>query len=152
MGTNSSSKSCSIMGSSRVSLRDRYGVSFSFFRSFFARKNDCSGASFEVSQVLPKLLPGAVDVGLHRAEREFHDLRDLVVGIVLDVAQNDAGAVLGPEPGDRFFDRSPELARLQLLERRFAPTRNSYRCRPRAFRRHRVGRALDADGIDLPAA
>src|SRR5207248_11084631 len=38
MGTKSSSKSCSIMGSSRESLRVWYGRSFSYFRSDFACK------------------------------------------------------------------------------------------------------------------
>src|SRR3954467_9846608 len=104
MGTNSSSKSCSIMGSSRVCLRDRYGLSFRLFRSFLLAKTVVIGVSPLVPEVLSELLPGAVDVGLHRPQRELHYFGDLVVRIVLDVAQDDAGAIFGPQPGDRFFD------------------------------------------------
>src|SRR6266550_4464131 len=68
--------------------------------------------SFQVPQILPQYLARAVDVRLHRAKRELHDFRDLVVRIILDMAQDDAGAILGPEFGDRLFDLCPELSRL----------------------------------------
>ena len=73
--------------------------------------------SSEVSQVLPELLTGPVDVRLDGSQRELHDLGDLVVRIVLDVAQDDAGAILGAKLGDRGFDLGAELTRLQFFKR-----------------------------------
>src|SRR5712672_3484936 len=102
MGTNSSGKSCSIMGSSRDDLRARYGSGFSFFQVFFGSFLGCLGGrihviggSSKVPQILPQLLSCPVDVGLHSAKRELHDLRDLVVRVVLYVAEDDASAILG---------------------------------------------------------
>src|SRR5436190_8993775 len=149
MGTNSSSKSCSIMVSSRPHLRVWYGKVSWFLGPFLLAITAGKGKryagcgmrdaergepfrashpasriphprfpppSFQVPQILPQFLPRAVDVRLHRTKRELHDFRDLVVRVILDVAQDDAGAILGPEFGDRLFDLCPELARLQLLE------------------------------------
>src|SRR5438874_2875958 len=156
MGTNSSSKSCSIMVSSRPHLRVWYGKVSWFLGPFLLaitagkgkryagcgmrdagcgmRDAGCGERrafpriasriphprfpppSFQVPQILPQFLPRAVDVRLHRTKRELHDFRDLVVRVILDVAQDDAGAILGPEFGDRLFDLCPELSRLQLLE------------------------------------
>src|SRR4051812_2771098 len=65
-----------------------------------------------------ELVPGAVDVGLNGSQREVQSRRDFLVGPALDMSQHDAGAVLRPETGDRPLDGAPELARLQLVERR----------------------------------
>src|SRR5712671_5469086 len=75
------------------------------------------GGSSQVPQILPQLLPCPVDVGLHSAKRELHDLRDLVVRVVLYVAEDDASAILGPQARDCFLDRCAKLLRLELLER-----------------------------------
>src|SRR5688500_17092316 len=107
--------------------------------------------SSEVPQVLSQLLPRAVDVGLHRAQRELYDFRDLVVRIVLDVPQYDAGAILGAEFGDRSFDCRSEFTRLELFEGRLTPAGHGHRGRARALGRDRIGRTLDADGVHLSA-
>src|ERR1035437_5427671 len=46
-----------------------------------------------------QLMPGAMDVGLHRAERQVERRGDLFIASALHVAQENAGAVFGPEAG-----------------------------------------------------
>src|SRR2546423_7589729 len=107
--------------------------------------------SAEVPQVLSQLLPRAVDVGLYRAQGELHYYRDFIVRVVLHMAEDDARAVLGTQLGDRFFDRRAELLRFELLERRFSTARHRHGRRSRALGSDRIRRALDTDGIELPA-
>jgi hypothetical protein len=45
-----------------------------------------------------------VDVGLDGAERQVEDVGDLLIGPALDMAQQDAGAVLRPERADGRLD------------------------------------------------
>src|ERR1700741_3498306 len=151
MGTNSSSKSCSIMDSSREDLRVWYGK-VSRFSGLFCSEKQVFGGSSEVPQILPQFLPRAVDVGLHRAQRELHYLGDLVVRVVLDMAEDDAGAILGPQPGDRLLYLRPKLPRLQLLEWRLAAARHRHCRRPCTLGGDCVRRAFDADGVDLTPA
>src|SRR2546423_5717802 len=109
MGTKSSSKSCSIMGSSREDLRVWYGKVSGLgglfcsekqlrrvSRLFAQRSGKDLQKSSQVPQVLSQFLSRPVDVGLHRAEGELDDLRDFVVGIILNVPEDDAGPILRP--------------------------------------------------------
>ena len=41
--------------------------------------------------------------------------------MALDVAQQDAGAILGPEAGDGVLDGAAQLARFELLQGGFTP-------------------------------
>src|SRR5690348_5722344 len=77
-----------------------------------------SWSCLQVCQCVTQLVPGAMDVRLDRAEREVEGRRDLLVGPALHVAQQNTRTILGAEPGDRLFDGLPQLARLQLLQRR----------------------------------
>src|SRR5918993_3754553 len=61
-----------------------------------------------------KLVPGAVDVGFDGSEGEIEGGRDLLVRPALDVSEQDARSVLGPEPGDGPLDRRTELLGLHL--------------------------------------
>src|ERR1700730_7083251 len=78
IGTNSSSKSCSIMDSSRMTYGTWPGMVSGFSSQFCLQKQ----GSFQVCQVLPELLACPVDVRLHGPEGELHDLGDLVVRVV----------------------------------------------------------------------
>ena len=51
-----------------------------------------------------------------RAQGQFQDAGDLLVTMALDVAQQDAGAILGPEAGDGVLDGAAQLARFELLQ------------------------------------
>jgi hypothetical protein len=52
-----------------------------------------------------------MDIRLHRTQWQLQHLGDFLIAMALDVAQQDAGPVLGPEPGDRLIDLAAELAR-----------------------------------------
>ena len=80
---------------------------------------------FEVGEREAQLVAGPVDIGLHRAEREIQDFGDLLVGAPLDMAQQNAGAVLGPERPDRRLDGATQLLGLDLVERRLLRGRRS---------------------------
>src|SRR5687767_4709264 len=101
-------------------------------------------------QSVPQLLPGAVDVGLHRAQGQIEHRRDLLVRPAFHVTQHDARSVLGPEPRDRSLDRRSQLTGFDLLEGRFAPglyvERRGLDLSPRC----RVRRPVDADRVDGP--
>lgn len=56
-------------------------------------------------------------MGLHRPDREVERDGDLLVRLVLDEAELNAGAVGGTQLRDRLGDRRAELARLERLER-----------------------------------
>src|SRR5689334_10215435 len=106
-------------------------------------------ASPYIPQILPQLLPRAVDVGLNSPQRELHDFGDFVVRVILDVAKDDAGSVLRSELGDRLLDLASQLARLELLERGFSATRHRYSGRPRTLGGDRVRSAFNAHGVDV---
>ena len=82
------------------------------------RERERFHSSLRCARACAQLVAGAVDVGLHGAEREVQDVGDLLVGPALDVPQQDAGAVLGPELRDGGLDRAAQLAGLHLVERR----------------------------------
>src|SRR5512142_1160209 len=65
----------------------------------------------QMAQQVPQLQPGPVDVGLDRAEGQVERLGDLLVRAPLDVAQEDAGPVLGPELPDGQLDGRSQLPR-----------------------------------------
>src|SRR6266567_2420222 len=62
-----------------------------------------------------------MDIRLHRAQGQFQDAGDLLVTMALDVAQQDARAILGPEAGDGVLDGAAQLARFELLQGGFTP-------------------------------
>jgi hypothetical protein len=80
-------------------------------------------ASFApVSHVLqrgPQLMPGAMDVRLYGSKREIQGRGNLLVRTSLDVPEHDARSILGAKAADRPFDGRAQLARLELVERRF---------------------------------
>src|ERR1700682_4714040 len=120
IGTKSSSKSCSIMDSSRMTYGVWPGLVSAFSSEFCLQKRGSS----EVPQVFPELLTRPVDVRLHGPERELHDLSDLVVRVVLDVAQDDASTILGAELCNGALDLCAELPRFPLLGRGFPAARD----------------------------
>ncbi len=65
---------------------------------------------------LPELVPGPVDVGLDRAERQVERSGDFFVGTAFDVPQQNAGSVFGPEAGDGAFNGRAQLLGLHLLQ------------------------------------
>src|SRR5688572_9934072 len=148
MGVKSSGKSCSIMDSSRVTYGSGTGSVSAISGEFSGSKKGL----FQVLQVLPQLLAGAVDIGLYRTEGQLHDFGDLVVGVVLDVPQNYAGAVLGSELRDGLLDGRADLLRFELFEWRFSSARNRDRGRAQPFSGKSIRRALDADRIELAPA
>ena len=76
----------------------------------------CRGArSRHLLELFLELVAGPVQVRLHRAQREVHDLRDLVVRVALHVPQEDYGPVLGAQLPDRGLDLTPELTVLEQL-------------------------------------
>ena len=46
----------------------------------------CHTSRNQVRQTFLELGAGAMQIGLHRSQRDFHDVRDLIVGVSLDVA------------------------------------------------------------------
>ena len=103
----------------------------------------------QVRQGVPQLVPGAMDVRFDRAQGQVESGSYFLVGPALDVPQQDARAVFGPEVRDRAFDGGSELARLDFLERRFIVRAHVYRGRLGFGRGDGVGRAFDADRVEL---
>src|SRR3989449_7180056 len=68
-----------------------------------------------------------MDIRLHRAQGQFQDAGDLLVTMPLDVPQQDARAILGPEAGDGVLDGAAQLARFELLQGGFTQDRKSTR-------------------------
>src|SRR2546426_10005775 len=56
-------------------------------------------------QVAAQFITGPMDIGLDRAQRQLQCGRDFLVGIALDVPEQDARPVLRPQPGNGPFDR-----------------------------------------------
>src|SRR6185437_9706080 len=78
-----------------------------------------SGSFPQVRQRVAEGVSGAMDVGLHGAQRQVERGGDLLVRTPLHVPQQDARAVFRAEPGNGLLDRAPQLARFDLLERGF---------------------------------
>src|SRR5207253_1938615 len=83
----------------------------------FQRRFRCSFGSFpEVFQEVPELNPGAVDVGLHRAEWQVERGGDLLIASAFNVPKENAGAVFGPQLADGSLYRGAEFAGFHLFE------------------------------------
>src|SRR5688572_26995865 len=95
--------------------------------------------------------PSAVDVGLYGAEGEVEDLGDFLVGSVLDMSQENAGAILRSQAPDRLFDGRPELAGLNFLQRVFSAILDLKRGRVDSLPGGRVRSTLDRAGVQAPA-
>ncbi len=66
---------------------------------------------------LLQFAPGTVQIRFHRAQRQIHDLRNLLVRVSLDVAQENGGPVFGTELNDRMLDLISEFPVLHILLR-----------------------------------
>ena len=86
-----------------------------------------------------QFVTGAVDIGLHCAEGEVEDLGDFLVGVPLHMAQQDAGAILGPELGNDLLDITAQLYGRDRVESAFAPRTYLQRGRLHRLRRDGVG-------------
>src|SRR6185437_9029833 len=67
----------------------------------------------------------------------------------LDVAEQNAGAVLGPERSDRRFDGTPQLLGFHRVQRTLLPGSDLERGGLHRFRRFSVRRAVEREGIQL---
>src|SRR6266481_6262165 len=88
-------------------------------------------------EIAPQLITSAVDIGLYGAERQVEHLRDFLVAMTLDVAQQDTGAVFGTQPGDRQLDGAAELAGDDGVERALVLGRDGERRRLHGVRGQR---------------
>src|SRR5579872_5729079 len=104
----------------------------------------------EVGEGVPQFVPGAMDVRFDRAQGQVEGGSYFLVGPALDVPEQNARAVFGPELCDGAFDGASELARLDLLEGRFIMRTHVDRGCFGFGGRGRVRRALDADRVELP--
>lgn len=109
-----------------------------------------SGA--QVRQGFPELVPGTMDVRFYCAQGQVEGGGYFLVGPALDVPQENAGAIFGAQLGNGVFDGASELARLDFLERRFVVRPHVDRGCLGFGRGLRVGRAFDADRVELALA
>ena len=58
-----------------------------------------------------------MDVGLYGAEGQVEGGRDFLVGLVLDMPEQDAGPILGTQARDGALDLGAQLPRFDFLER-----------------------------------
>ena len=103
-------------------------------------------------QRLTELVPGAMDVGLHGSEGQVEGGGDFLVRAALDMAQQNAGAILRAQASDGPFDSRSELPGLHLLEGILGPVRD---IEARGFDRigaDRVRRAVDTHRVELATA
>src|SRR5712692_1573093 len=103
----------------------------------------------QVRERLPQLIPRSMDVRLHRAQRKVQNFGDFLVCPALHVAEQNARAVLGPEPRDRLLDLPAELPRLHLVERGLLPVADLERRRLDRLRRLRVRGTLERERVQL---
>src|SRR5690242_6423790 len=105
-----------------------------------------------ILEVTPQFVARPVDIRLHGAQGQVQDAGDLLVAVPLYVAQQNARAVLGAESGDGLLDGAAQLARLELLQRRFTAVAQLQRRRPHFVRRGRVRRPVERERLELPLA
>src|SRR3954451_5151763 len=110
-----------------------------------------SALVFQMLERPAELMPGAMDVCLDGPEGEVEGGRDLLVRPTLDMPEHDAGSVLGSETGDRALDGRAHLASLELVQRGLLVHDYVKRRRLDGIGRLSVGRAVHADGVELPA-
>ena len=101
---------------------------------------------------LLQFAPGTVQICFHRAQRQIHDLRDLLVRVSLDVAQENGGPVFRTELADRMLDLISEFPvlhiLLRILDRRFYDEP----CLLFFLRCSGVRRAVDRNGVELASS
>ena len=105
---------------------------------------------FEMGQRLTQLVAGAMDVGLYRAERQVQDFGDFLVGPPLDMAEKNAGAVLGPQGAYRRFNRPAQLLCLDSIERGLLPGADLESGGLHGLRRFSMRRAVERQSVQLP--
>src|SRR5712691_4057978 len=93
-----------------------------------------------------------MDIRLHRAQGQFQDAGDLLVTVALDVAQQDARAILGSEAGDGVLDGAAQLARFELLQGGFTPVAQLWRGGAHFVRRRGVRGAVERASLELASA
>ena len=91
-----------------------------------------------------------MQVGLHCAEGQVHDVSDLFVGVAFDVPQNDDRPVLFAEPPDRMLDLASELPVLHVFLWIFVSRFDHDLTLTDLVGRSRVRRTIDRDGVELP--
>jgi hypothetical protein len=86
-------------------------------------------------------------VGLHGAEWEVEHRGDFLIGAALDVAQQDARAILRPEPSARALDLAAELPPQSSLEGGLLAVAELERRGLDGLGRRRVGRPVERETL-----